>query len=266
MAHKAEHAVDLDTGAIVGITVQGADEGDTTTIHATLPEAAEQLEAVAAVTDDAVAVIGDVVADKGYHSRTTVHNLETLEIRTYISEPDADGSCGRTKKPNETRSTRIDGASAGIVANGSSADAGNCSSDHVRISTRPVGSGACTCAGARTCLSESSFIPAPSISGCGCGRCSALARRAASRDVRRRSPCCSTSCGRSFTTHGPTVGHNFAIWHDQIVTQSDSSSPDRSRDNRDLYHGLLEQIGLVLSMTSPINTSFSPIPLLIPPV
>ena len=87
LAHKAEHAIDLETGAIVGVTVQGADEGDTTTIQETLPEAAEQLEAVAAVTDDAVAVIEEVVADKGYHSRTTVHDLETLEIRTYISEP-----------------------------------------------------------------------------------------------------------------------------------------------------------------------------------
>jgi transposase len=88
LAHKAEHAIDLDTGAIVGVTVQGADKGDTTTMQQTLPEAAEQLEAVAAVTDDAVAVIEEVVADKGYHSRTTVHDLETLEIRTYISEPD----------------------------------------------------------------------------------------------------------------------------------------------------------------------------------
>jgi len=88
LAHKAEHAIDLDTGAIVGVTVQGADKGDTTTMRATLPEAAEQLEAVAAVTDDAVVVIEEVVADKGYHSRTTVHDLETLEIRTYISEPD----------------------------------------------------------------------------------------------------------------------------------------------------------------------------------
>jgi transposase len=87
LAHKAEHAIDLETGAIVGVTVQGADEGDTTTIQETLPEAAEQLEAVAAVTDQAVAVIEEVVADKGYHSRTTVHALETLEIRTYISEP-----------------------------------------------------------------------------------------------------------------------------------------------------------------------------------
>src|SRR6266403_2874436 len=80
LAHKAEHAVDMETGAIVGVTVQGADQGDTTTIQTTLPEAAEQLEAVAAVTDDAVAVIEEVVADKGYRSRTTVLDLETLKI------------------------------------------------------------------------------------------------------------------------------------------------------------------------------------------
>src|SRR2546423_7961380 len=88
LAHKAEHAIDLETGAIVGVTVQDADKGDTTTIQETVPEAAEQLEAVAAVTDDAVAVIEEVVADKGYHSRATVHALETLEIRIYFSEPD----------------------------------------------------------------------------------------------------------------------------------------------------------------------------------
>ena len=87
LAHKAEHAIDLDTGAIVGVTVQDADEGDTATIQQTLPEAAEQLEAVAAVTVS-VAVIEEVVADKGYHSRTMVRDLETLAIRTYISEPD----------------------------------------------------------------------------------------------------------------------------------------------------------------------------------
>ena len=88
LAHKAEHAIDLATGAIVGVTVQDADEGDTTTIQRTLPEAAEQLEAAATVTDDAVVVIKEVVADKGYHSRATLHDLKTLGIRTYISEPD----------------------------------------------------------------------------------------------------------------------------------------------------------------------------------
>lgn len=31
LAHKAEHAVDLETGAIVGVTVQDASDGDVTT-------------------------------------------------------------------------------------------------------------------------------------------------------------------------------------------------------------------------------------------
>jgi len=36
LAHKAEHAVDLASGAIVAVTVQGADQGDTTGIHAAM--------------------------------------------------------------------------------------------------------------------------------------------------------------------------------------------------------------------------------------
>src|SRR3981081_3364432 len=44
LAHKAEHAVDLETGAIVAVTLQGADQGDTTTIVETAIAAAEQIE------------------------------------------------------------------------------------------------------------------------------------------------------------------------------------------------------------------------------
>ena len=39
LAHKAEHAVDMDTGAVVAVTLQGADQGDTTTLDETLCEA-----------------------------------------------------------------------------------------------------------------------------------------------------------------------------------------------------------------------------------
>jgi transposase len=39
LAHKAEHAVDLDTGAVVAVTLQAADLGDTTTIEETLADA-----------------------------------------------------------------------------------------------------------------------------------------------------------------------------------------------------------------------------------
>ena len=88
LAHKAEHAVDMETGAIVGVTVQGADQGDTTTIAETLTAAAEDLEAVATVTDDDTGVINEVVADKGYHSNQVLTDLAALDLRRYIAEPD----------------------------------------------------------------------------------------------------------------------------------------------------------------------------------
>ena len=87
LAHKAEHAVDMETGAIVGLTVQGADQGDTTTIAETLTTAAEDLEAVAPVTDEHTAVIDEVVLDKGYHSNQVLVDLAALDLRSYIAEP-----------------------------------------------------------------------------------------------------------------------------------------------------------------------------------
>ena len=67
LAHKVEHAVDLDTGAIVAVTVQGADTGDTTTIGDTTVAAADQIEEAQAEVDDPQAFTA-LVADKGYHS------------------------------------------------------------------------------------------------------------------------------------------------------------------------------------------------------
>lgn len=88
LAHKAEHAVDLKTGTILAVTLHGADQGDTTTIQTTLPDAVEALEGVAAVTDDAVRTGEELVVDKGYHSKQTVLDVQTQGLRTYISEPD----------------------------------------------------------------------------------------------------------------------------------------------------------------------------------
>src|SRR5258707_240770 len=39
LAYKAEHAVDLETGAVVAVTVAAGDAGDTATILETLPQA-----------------------------------------------------------------------------------------------------------------------------------------------------------------------------------------------------------------------------------
>ena len=83
LAHKAEHAVDLETGAVVAVTIQDADEGDTTTSHATLIDAAEHVETVVPDGDGLI----EVVADKGYHSNQALVDLEAVGIRSYVSEP-----------------------------------------------------------------------------------------------------------------------------------------------------------------------------------
>jgi transposase len=83
LAHKAEHAVDLETGAVVAVTVQDADDGDTTTSIATLIDAAENIEAVVPDGDG----LQEVVGDKGYHSNQQLVDLEAVGVRSYISEP-----------------------------------------------------------------------------------------------------------------------------------------------------------------------------------
>ena len=92
LAHKAEHAVDMETGAVVAVTVQAANHGDTTTLPETMIEAAEQVAAVArdpeANENLAAAGIEEVVADKGYHSNDVVTDLSELGMRSYISEPE----------------------------------------------------------------------------------------------------------------------------------------------------------------------------------
>src|SRR6267378_4297137 len=45
LAHKAEHAVDLDSGALVAVTLHGADVGDTTSLVDTAIAAADQIGA-----------------------------------------------------------------------------------------------------------------------------------------------------------------------------------------------------------------------------
>lgn len=114
LAHKAEHAVDLKTGAIVAVTLQEADQGDTTTIQTTLPEAVEQLEAVAAINEK-VKTVEEVVTDTGYHSKETVLDMQSLGLRTYISEPDRVGSTGSISTLSATRCMPIGGASGASV-------------------------------------------------------------------------------------------------------------------------------------------------------
>ena len=106
LAHKAEHAVDMETGAIVAVTLHGADEGDTATIQETVAEAGERIATVVADanSDEVVKQVNadgprEVVTDKGYHSRAVVSELAEWGVRTYCSEPNR----GRQRWPEQER-------------------------------------------------------------------------------------------------------------------------------------------------------------------
>lgn len=91
LAHKQEHAVDMDSGVVVAVTVQAADQGDTTTLKNTVNTAVTQ---IAAVAEDAQTCecldeqwMSEMVLDKGYHSNDSLLYLEEMTLRPYVSEP-----------------------------------------------------------------------------------------------------------------------------------------------------------------------------------
>ena len=84
LAHKAEHAVDMETGAVVAVTMQGADKGDTQTLMDTLAHVAENLSDLPLKHQP----LQEVVADKGYHCNESASALAELGVRSYLSEPD----------------------------------------------------------------------------------------------------------------------------------------------------------------------------------
>ena len=89
LAYKPEHAMDLDTGAVVAAELHPADQGDTTTLPGTLASASAHLAAVeAAATPEAPAAL---IADKGYHSREGLKALDAGPWKSRISEPRRDG-------------------------------------------------------------------------------------------------------------------------------------------------------------------------------
>ena len=94
LAHKAEHAVDLDSGAVVAVTLQAADKGDTTTLDETLIEAGmavaelvvHEVEAHSGDTKVNIHGIEELVADKGYLSGAVLKRVKSYGVRSYIPE------------------------------------------------------------------------------------------------------------------------------------------------------------------------------------
>jgi len=112
LAHKAEHAVDLETEAIVSVTLQPANLGDCDSMDETLGQTMLDLGTVAAdedagehLSDD---VLAETVTDKGYHSNRTMNQQRELGIRTYCSEPDRGRRVWTDKKTGEVKSAERD--------------------------------------------------------------------------------------------------------------------------------------------------------------
>jgi len=117
---KVEHGVDLETEAIVGLTVQDADDGDTETSLETLIEAAEQVEAVRPEGDGIDEIAG--------------------------------GTGRRTRRP-ATRCTAIVGAFRARAAGACCDSAESVWNGPSPLSMRPVGCAGCIFAAARTSAS-----------------------------------------------------------------------------------------------------------------
>ena len=81
LAHKAEHAVDLDSGVIVAAEIHPADSGDT----ATLPETLDRAEAAVEKANPDLS-IEEIVADRGYHSAQILGDLDRRGYMTCIPE------------------------------------------------------------------------------------------------------------------------------------------------------------------------------------
>src|SRR5260370_41601188 len=100
LAHKPERDVDMDTGAVVAVTLQEADLGDARTVKARLAEAGTTVAELIEREADAKPLekpqgnlggVEEVVADKGYHSGPVLKEVKAVGLRTSIPEENQAG-------------------------------------------------------------------------------------------------------------------------------------------------------------------------------
>ncbi len=87
LCHKAEHAVDMESGAVVAVTLHRGEAGDTSSVGATVEKTKENLGGLEAEGRIKRPAVREAVTDKGYHSNDTLVDLADGEWRTYVSEP-----------------------------------------------------------------------------------------------------------------------------------------------------------------------------------
>lgn len=87
LCHKAEHAVDMGSGAVVAVTLHSGHAGDTSSVGATVEKTNEALGGLEAEGKIDERSVREAVTDKSYHSNDTLVELKVGEWRTYVSEP-----------------------------------------------------------------------------------------------------------------------------------------------------------------------------------
>ena len=174
LAHKVEHGVDLETGTILGVTVQDASAGDSATLPETLTETAEQVEAVAPE--------GSGVAEGGGRqglpqrqdaggARRSRDSQLPLGAGAGTRVAGRTGGPGRLRRRSVLRSRRCMATVVVFAARGAVAcnvGAGSWWSGRSRTSTRPGGCGGCGCAATRMSASGCSSRRRAATSGCSC--------------------------------------------------------------------------------------------------
>ena len=105
--------MDLETGAVLALTVQPDDRGDTASMSSTLTEAgcavmdmagkAAQSDAVGPIKQVNEVGVERVIADKGYHSKQVLEELAEGGLRTVIAEPERK----RQKWPGQSAATTL---------------------------------------------------------------------------------------------------------------------------------------------------------------
>lgn len=185
LAHKAEHAVDMDTGAVVAVMLQDADQGDTQTGTETLATAGEQLANIIEHPQAGVQVhaqgVQEVVADKGYHSNGVLSSYKRHKCGLISPSLSVASVTGKGNGATVIVCTLIGGGSSATEARRCCVVAASCWSAPLPTCTKVAACAEPTCADIRTSSSAWWCMRAGSISASSCGSGWESASRASCR-------------------------------------------------------------------------------------
>src|SRR5262245_1751728 len=109
LAHKAEHAVDMETGAVLAVTLQDANVGDTTTIQETLIAVAKQMEKLSEDSGTAQQIAPNWLPTRATTVTTAWLILRRAEFAAISPSRSEDDAIGSANRKSATPSTAIGG-------------------------------------------------------------------------------------------------------------------------------------------------------------